>query len=435
MASHDFTATIQTSIRSSGFGSSENILDNVEKIRKSVDSLREVNLELERMRDQYIIHLQQCQEDHEILRNLYKNLRLKMDKDFSNFQPTNESPIIEPKSNSIIKTENSIIITSRFEKIDLNPKFEINKIDVQLKHSISVDGHIVSITYNNNSTKIAFSNGLYVFIINPQDGTLIQKFELSIPNNQSEYHSRSIVFSPNDKYLAVSISPEKIALFDLNQNIFLKFLNGHTNIVSSLFFTEDNTKLISTSFDSLLIIWDLNTFEKINIISHDTDAQAGSITSMSAKLDPSFYILGFSSGFIGVHSPGFEEPIMKFTGNNQNSPILNVCVSPKDETVATSGPDNSILIWKIIPLPKKINSLNGHQDLVLNIKFSYNLPILISSSKDKTIRIWNTQKSELLSIIHAHDNSVFGISHHNNLNQFVSSGGDGNVCIWEYKLN
>ena len=82
---------------------------------------------------------------------------------------------------------------------------------------------------------------------------------------------------------------------------------------------------------------------------------------------------------------------------------------------------------------KKTKTLEGHTDIVLCAKFSYNNPLLFTGSKDKTIRVWSLEFGDCVALIGAHQNSVFGIDHHKKENRFISCGGDGTICAWEYQ--
>jgi hypothetical protein len=80
MSSPTIRVTLRTPLAASDSSdTASSIIHKVQAIRQAVLQLREDNLEYERIRDQYIIHLQQCQEDHNILRQIFKTLRLKLD--------------------------------------------------------------------------------------------------------------------------------------------------------------------------------------------------------------------------------------------------------------------------------------------------------------------------------------------------------------------
>ena len=80
MSSTQLYSKIETTISIPGTKLADSMLSKISKFRSSIDQIKENNLDLERMRDQYIIHLQQCQEDHEVLRTIYKILKLKLDR-------------------------------------------------------------------------------------------------------------------------------------------------------------------------------------------------------------------------------------------------------------------------------------------------------------------------------------------------------------------
>ena len=59
---------------------------------------------------------------------------------------------------------------------------------------------------------------------------------------------------------------------------------------------------------------------------------------------------------------------------------------------------------------------------------------VLSGSKNETIQLWNRETGKLQCTIYAHQNTIFGLDHHPTDNAFVTCGGDGYVCYWEYEL-
>lgn len=63
-----------------------------------------------------------------------------------------------------------------------------------------------------------------------------------------------------------------------------------------------------------------------------------------------------------------------------------------NEEFATGSLDSKIKLWKISKIKHEIlliSILEGHTDGILSLKYIKNFNKLLSTSKDKTIKLWN----------------------------------------------
>ncbi|KIL55742.1 hypothetical protein M378DRAFT_90412 [Amanita muscaria Koide BX008] len=76
--------------------------------------------------------------------------------------------------------------------------------------------------------------------------------------------------------------------------------------------------------------------------------------------------------------------------------------------------------------------LGGHDDVVKSVAFSPDGKLAVSGSKDKTIRIWNTEIGVLeRGPLYGHSGGVNSVAFSPDGKQIVSGSGDRSVCIWD----
>jgi len=75
--------------------------------------------------------------------------------------------------------------------------------------------------------------------------------------------------------------------------------------------------------------------------------------------------------------------------------VWSVAIRPDDQTVISSSGDKTIKLWNL-RTGELLRNLTGHADMVLSVGLSRNGQILASSSWDSTIKIWNLRTGELL---------------------------------------
>lgn len=417
----------------------ESVFQKIQTIRQSVADLRDRNLDLERIRDQYVIHLQQCQEDHNILRQIYKKLKMKLD--LSN-QETQQQQLQLLEVQQPIQQQTTTIspqpVTKTMptiESIKLNPQITStlpNPPEITLRYALSTSTVICVVEFSSDGSLFAFADSQYVYIYNTEDGDIISHIELKPqPNSSPENrHTRSLKFSPNNELLAAS-SDNDVYLYDVKTRNLVHTFSGHQEEVSSIVFNADGSWLISGGFDGVINIWDVNKFEQVMSIPSSQNNSA--IMAIATSLQVPFYVIGFSNGMIGVFDDKFTPPMTTFPANSPDM-MMSVAVSSYDDTIATVSKDNTVKIWVMRSVASCKHTLEGHTDFVLTASFSPSDTILFTGSKDQTIRMWQHKTGQHLCTISAHQNTIFKVSHHPTKNTFVSCSGEGVVCLWDYKM-
>ena len=83
-------------------------------------------------------------------------------------------------------------------------------------------------------------------------------------------------------------------------------------------------------------------------------------------------------------------------------------------------------------LQELIHGTNAADKRVVSVCFSPDGDMVLSGSKDESLKGWNTKTGSCLFTIKAHQNTLFRVNHHPTENCFISCAGDGKVCVWEY---
>ena len=113
-------------------------------------------------------------------------------------------------------------------------------------------------------------------------------------------------------------------------------------------------------------------------------------------------------------------------------PVIAVAFSSDNQTIASSGKDGKICLWKIDK--EKCKVLTNHDSDIRSIAFSpTNSNILIGGDKKGKIYLWNIEqgKSQLLG---NHQGSVNDIAFNpKDSNLFVSVGDDGKIKLWNIR--
>jgi WD40 repeat protein len=430
-ASPGIRVTLRSSLSSADASDPANsILQKIQAIRQGVNQLREDNLEYERVRDQYIIHLQQCQDDHNILRQIFNKLRLKLDLAAQESQPapeavTSHAPAAAPLTRRIPTLETVRLTPVVTSNSDLFPSTSI-----RLRYAVSTSSVVCTAQFSPNGTRIAFADGNYVYIMQSSDGEVLANIELPGNAESGTAHTRSLKWSPNNKLVALTGPANDVLLYDADTRRLVHTFEGHQKEVSSIVFSADGTWLISGGFDGLIFVWDVRSHANVKRLQHGKSGNDGTIVEIATTPDVPFYAVGFMNGTIGIYSDRFEEPMMSFSAHSQI--LMGLSVSPFDETIATVSQDRSVKVWIMRGVASCRHTLEGHTDFVLSVAFSSKAAIMVTGSKDQMLKMWQHKTGKLLCTVQAHRNTLFEIDHHPMERAFVSCSGDGVVCVWDY---
>ena len=174
----------------------------------------------------------------------------------------------------------------------------------------------------------------------------------------------------------------KILKVDLSAETVTDFSNiSHSSVIRRLILTKDG-RLISCSQDKLIHIWNSETGGKI-----------ATLTGHSKEV----FCLALSKDEKLLYSGGNENQIFVWNLENyeQKSTIetdseVTVIIVPANRNELYVGLTNGKIAMLETASKSKPSSFKKHADRITSMFLSEDETVLITSSRDKTIRIWNT---------------------------------------------
>lgn len=197
----------------------------------------------------------------------------------------------------------------------------------------------------------------------------------------------------NDGYWLIAASDDgKLFLHDIQSNT-TKTINAHNVGISSVLFSPNGEKVISSSHDGTIKIWDTNTLDLISCITNKS-IESGDI--------------------VGVNSASI----------NQNGTKIAIA----------SDVDNLVKVYNIETL-ELCEYTNKHDNEITSVCFANEGDLIITSSIDYTIRIGGTKHTNSKNSIKGHNSSVTSVSYSLDGNKIISASEDGCVKVWDNNLN
>ena len=145
----------------------------------------------------------------------------------------------------------------------------------------------------------------------------------------------TIDYSPNGKYILTGGTMGAF-LWDIEIGEVIRQYDGHTQIVRSVKFSHDESKLLTISDDGTLKIWDVHTGNIIDTIP---------FTPIAISHDGSKMMTGGDTSIARVYDFATGQEIQQFSGHN--IPISSGAFSPDDTYILTGSQDNTAKLWDL----------------------------------------------------------------------------------------
>jgi serine/threonine protein kinase len=246
----------------------------------------------------------------------------------------------------------------------------------------TLSGHtdaIRSVVFSpDNNTLVSSSGNNTIKVWDVQTGQLKQDL---IGHNGTVW---SLAISPDGKTLISGGEDQKIKLWNLETGELRQILSEHSARVFSLAFTPNGEKFISASADKTIKIWNFQTGELLQTLEGHTDAvRAIALSSdgkyiVSASWDTTLKVWELQSGKL-IHT--FKEHTHRVVS------VAIISYGSNQNIVASGGVDNSIKLWNLQE-GTLIDTLANHSYWILSLTTSPTERLLVSGSKDRTIKLW-----------------------------------------------
>ncbi len=202
-------------------------------------------------------------------------------------------------------------------------------------------------------------------------------------------------------------------------------LQGNTDAVLSVAFSEDGTQILSGSADGAVRLWDVASGKALRLFHGHVDKVwkvaflPGEKHAVSASKDKTVNVWNLQSG----------EAVRTFPNRTNRS----VAISPDGQLALTGNiSDGMVRMWDL-QNGREIRRIKGHMSWVLGLAFSHNGRQALSSSADGTVRLWDVASGREIRRLQGHTDQVWCVAFAPGSNMAISSSADKTVRLWDLR--
>ncbi|KZT34196.1 WD40 repeat-like protein [Sistotremastrum suecicum HHB10207 ss-3] len=247
-------------------------------------------------------------------------------------------------------------------------------------------GNIEGLLFSSGGTFIASaSQDGTIQVHNPQDGKLLFK-TIDVPD--APY---SLAISPDQQSLASGTKHGHIYVYNANTGELRNSKQeAHRAGIDCVAFSQAG-RLVSTSSDGTMRLWDIDTLEENGMPFRDS---AANIWGVCLSRDGFVAYSCFADGTVRAWDLVAQTEIWRSQEPEINATnFISVTLSADERYLASSARNGAVRLWDPAtghPISESLPNIHG---VVSHIKFSADGKYLIGGSQYATIHIWNVEKA------------------------------------------
>jgi WD40 repeat protein len=238
----------------------------------------------------------------------------------------------------------------------------------------------------------------------------------------------SIALLNQNNFLAVGLSSGDLHLFDLVKRVEVKFFKQHTKALFCIVENSVKQQFYTADADGNLAIWDSSSFDLLLYLPLD----AGKIRRIAVNASGEHFAVACQDGTIRIFETSYFNEIHTFQAHEGGTTAI--VFNPMNENeLFSGGKDAHICQWNWRE-EKHVKHIAAHNFIVYDLKIDPSENLLISGSRDKTVKVWNLsdltihQRLDLTQKGHRHSVNALQII---NETTFVSASDDKRIICWK----
>ncbi len=233
----------------------------------------------------------------------------------------------------------------------------------------------------------------------------------------------SIAFAPDGKTLAVAGRDGSVTKWELSSN--KRCLAMVWDWARDVVFTAEGSKIAATNTFSHVGLWDSTTGRP----AESLEIPGNRFRLLALSPDGRTMALGGLDGKLVLWD--VDQQKVKRSIQAHHGLVGALAFNPDGDVVATGGVDGTVSLWRTTDLWRQ-TSFRVQQSQITSLRFGPGgRTLACSGSADSCVRIWDTQKREVVATLRGHSYGVPALTFSPDGTLLATVGGDGLIKLWE----
>ncbi|KIO00211.1 hypothetical protein M404DRAFT_153493 [Pisolithus tinctorius Marx 270] len=219
---------------------------------------------------------------------------------------------------------------------------------------------------------------------------------------------KSVTFSPDGKRIVSSSKDNTVRVWDAEIGVQIGSpLEGHTNGVNSVAFSPAGKQIVSGSWDRTVRVW--NAPQACLQMGSPPDRGASAVKSVAFSSDGKKIVSGSDDKTVRVWDVERGALVRKLEGHSDA--VNAVALSPDGEMIASGSWDETVRVWDVGSGVQIFSPIEGHTDAIFSVAFSPDGKRIASGSDDQTVRVWDAGRGvQIGSPLEGHTSAVESVA-------------------------
>jgi WD40 repeat protein len=203
------------------------------------------------------------------------------------------------------------------------------------------------------------------------------------------------------------------------------FLNGHKAIIEWAWFLDENT-VVTSALDSTVRIWNTSG-RNLHVIK-----PGGKLFSMAVSKSKTRIAVGSENGEIFMID---KDGQIMYSFDGHEKEVIYLDFSPDEKNLVSAAKDGKAIIWDLVHnnqrVLDRITCASYYDCSVNSAKFSHNGKFVVTTSSDRTARVWSVD-GKLFCTLSGHSDNVNYAEFSPNDLMIVTVSDDHMVKLWSH---
>ena len=241
----------------------------------------------------------------------------------------------------------------------------------------------------------------------------------------------ALVTIPNTSFVISAGDESNLIVWNIDKsNKVLELDSGCEKGVKSLAVNGEGTKLVSGNNDGGLSLWEMDMsrirFNKLGTIAKHKDVVLAVIFTHKSE-----YIISMGQDQSLVISNAMDLKRTSHEISKYNGVGSGLALYSNDTTIVTGGKSGVIFILEYLTL-KTLKELIGHNNEITVLRTTENL--IVSASRDSTIKIWNSSNGLLIRTLMNHEKAVTCMEVSQDYHKIITGSEDQTIRLWNLDI-